>query len=253
MRVPVVVGIVVIVIAAGSAAWWFTRSAEPVPATAAVPAAKPATPPPVALAPTREPTPASSASARPAVRRAAPAETAAAAPVEAAPTTATLHVEADVADASVFIDRIGVGSVPMTIPNLAPGAHRLNVSAPGYDGYSEDLALEPGERTVRVAFKEVRLDAKIDAVHKHGMGSCKGQLVASVEGLRYVAADGKDNVTITFADMDTFDVDVLAKNLRVKTKQGKTLNFTDPAGDGNRLFVFHRDVDKARKRLLAAK
>jgi hypothetical protein len=39
----------------------------------------------------------------------------------------------------------------------------------------------------------------------------------------------------------------------VKTRQGKTLNFTDPAGDGNRLFVFHRDVDKARKRLMAAR
>lgn len=153
----------------------------------------------------------------------------------------------------MFIDRVGVGAVPMTIPNLKPGAHRLNVSAPGYDGYSEDIDLEPGERTVRVAFKEVRLDAKMDAVHKHGMGSCKGQLVASVEGLRYVAADGKDSVAIPFADIDTFDVDVLARNLRVKTRQGRTLNFTDPGGDANRLFVFHRDVDKARKRLMAAR
>lgn len=252
MRVPVVAGVIVVVIAAGAAAWWFTRSAEPVPANTAAPVAKPAAAPPVAAAPARESTPAP-APARPAARRAAPVETAAAAPVEAAPATATLHVEADVADASVFIDRVGVGAVPMTIPNLAPGTHRLNVSAPGYDGYSEDLALEAGERTVRVAFKEVRLNATIDAIHKHGMGSCKGQLVASVDGLRYIAADGKDNVAIAFADIDTFDVDVLAKNLRVKTRQGKTLNFTDPAGDGNRLFVFHRDVDKARKRLMAVK
>jgi hypothetical protein len=44
-------------------------------------------------------------------------------------------------------------------------------------------------------------------------------------------------------------VDYLDKNLRVKVRNGKTYNFTDPDGNADRLFVFHRDVDKVRQRL----
>ena len=41
-------------------------------------------------------------------------------------------------------------------------------------------------------------------------------------------------------------MDYLAKNLRVKLPKGRQFNFTDPEGNADRLFVFHRDVDKAR-------
>ena len=44
-------------------------------------------------------------------------------------------------------------------------------------------------------------------------------------------------------------MDYLQKNLRVKLRGGKQYNFTDPDGNADRLFVFHRDVDKARERL----
>ena len=45
-------------------------------------------------------------------------------------------------------------------------------------------------------------------------------------------------------------VDYLEKNLRVKQKSGKTWNFTDKAADNaDALFVFHRDVEAARKKL----
>ena len=44
-------------------------------------------------------------------------------------------------------------------------------------------------------------------------------------------------------------MDYLDKNLRVKLAQGRQFNFTDPEGDADRLFVFHRDVEKARERL----
>ena len=47
-----------------------------------------------------------------------------------------------------------------------------------------------------------------------------------------------------------FEVDYLKKNLVVGVN-GKTFNFTDPKGSADTLFVFHRDVDKARQRLLA--
>ncbi len=50
-------------------------------------------------------------------------------------------------------------------------------------------------------------------------------------------------------DLDEFEVDYLKKNLRIKLKQGKTYDFTDPEGNADHLFVFHRDVAKARERL----
>jgi hypothetical protein len=45
-------------------------------------------------------------------------------------------------------------------------------------------------------------------------------------------------------------VNYLDKNLKVKIKGGKQYNFTDPMGNADSLFVFQRDVDKARQRLL---
>ena len=48
----------------------------------------------------------------------------------------------------------------------------------------------------------------------------------------------------------TFEVDYLDTNLRVRAG-GRQYNFTDPDDDADRLFVFHRDVSRARERLLA--
>jgi hypothetical protein len=44
-------------------------------------------------------------------------------------------------------------------------------------------------------------------------------------------------------------VDYLEKRLRLKLQKGKRYEFTDPDGNADRLFVFHRDVEKARDRL----
>ena len=54
-----------------------------------------------------------------------------------------------------------------------------------------------------------------------------------------------------FEDVDIFVVDYLKKNLRVKKRGGRTWNFEDPKGQADPLFVFHRDVEKARARLAA--
>ena len=52
------------------------------------------------------------------------------------------------------------------------------------------------------------------------------------------------------AQVETFAVDYIEKNLRVKQKGGKTWNFTDKAAaNADALFVFHRDVESARKKL----
>ena len=44
-------------------------------------------------------------------------------------------------------------------------------------------------------------------------------------------------------------VDYLKKNLQVKQKGGKTWNFTDKNDNADALFVFHREVEAARKKL----
>ncbi len=139
----------------------------------------------------------------------------------------------------------------MTLTGVSIGGHRLNVSAAGYEGYAETIDVEPGERTITVRFKEVRLDAAIDVIHKHRFGSCRGRLVATPAGLRYETRDRDDAFSVPLDGLEGFEVNYLQKNLRLKLRGGKTYNFADPEGNADRLFVFHRDVEKARQRLQA--
>lgn len=238
-----------IVLAAGAA--FFFMPSRPAPA----PSARKAPPPArsaVREAPVTEPAPTLAAPTPKAPRRPAPKPDAA--PAEPlAPELSTdagvLRIDADVPGAQVFLDRVFLGTAPVTAPNVAPGAHQLNVSAQGWEGISESIAVTPGPREVVVKLKEVRLDAHIDVVHKHRMGSCKGRLVATPQGLRYETTDKGDAFSAGLLDLDAFEVDYLQKNLKVQVKKGKKYDFTDPAGNADRLFVFHRDVDKARGRL----
>jgi hypothetical protein len=177
------------------------------------------------------------------------AEPAAPPAAEAAPTVGTLRIDADVRGAQVFLDRQFVGTAPVTAENVKPGTHTLNVSAEGFDGVARTIDVEPGPRDLTIRFREVRLDARVAVVHKHRMGSCTGTLMATPAGLRYETADKDDPFTAAFTDVETFQVDYTEKNLRVKLRKGKQYNFTDPDGNADRLFVFHRDVDKARQRL----
>jgi hypothetical protein len=158
---------------------------------------------------------------------------------------------ADVAEASVFIDRKFVGTARVTATDVAPGPHHLNVSAAGYDAVSEDLDVTAGPREVEIKFKEVRLAVSMQVTHKHAMGSCNGTLRASPQGVTYETSNANDGFTVSLTDIETFEVDYLKKNLKLKIKKGKTYNFTDPDGNADRLFVFHRDVDKVRQRLIA--
>ena len=226
---------------------------RPEPSTA-VASPKPNRPPavkeeaPKAEAPRPEP-------ARPSARRepapkpeAAPAPTPAAAPVEA-PEAGILNIQSDVPGAKIFIDREYIGLTPVTAQNIRPGSHVLNASAQGYDVIADTIEVSPGSRDILIKLKEVRLDSKLDVVHKHRIGSCKGRLIATPQGLRYETSNKDDAFNSTLLDLETFQVDYLEKNLRVKAQKGKRYDFTDPEGNADRLFVFHRDVDKARERL----
>lgn len=171
------------------------------------------------------------------------------APAEAAPEVGTLHIDSDVPGAQVFIDREYIGATPVTAEKVEAGKHRLNVSAQGYEGVADTIDVTPGSRDIVIKFKEVRLDAAIDVVHKHRLGSCKGRLTATPQGLRYETTDKDDALSGSLMDLDTFQVDYLKKDLRVKLRKGKRYDFTDPDGDADRLFVFQRDVQKAIDRL----
>jgi hypothetical protein len=167
----------------------------------------------------------------------------------AAPTTATLRIVSDVPGAQVFLNREFVGAAPTTAADLTPGEYQLNVSAPGYDNHVVTIALAPGEREVVVNFREVRLAASLEVIHKHRLGSCKGRLIATPQGLRYETTDKNDAFSASLLDLETFQVDYLDKNLRVQPRKGKRYDFTDPEANADRLFVFHRDVERARERL----
>jgi hypothetical protein len=186
-----------------------------------------------------------------AARRAPSPESAAkpeAATVEAAPELGTLRIETDVPGAQVFLDRQFIGTAPLTAENVKPGTHRLNLTAEGFDGIAQSIDVESGPRDLSFRFREVRLDTALAVVHKHRMGSCQGRLVATVDGIRYETADKDDSFDAALADIETFQVDYQQKNLRIKLREGRQFNFTDPDGNADRLFVFHRDVDKARQR-----
>ncbi|HEX9187671.1 MAG TPA: PEGA domain-containing protein, partial [Vicinamibacteria bacterium] len=164
-------------------------------------------------------------------------------PRPAAP-AATLHVDSDVPGANVFLDRKFLGTTPVETTDFVPGPHRLNVSAEGYEMYGEQVDLATGPNRFTIRFKEVRLDERVDVVHKHGVGSCRGRLVATPAGIRYEADKASDSFDLPLASLEPVRVDYLKKTLRVKQRGGRTWNFTGDSADA--LLVFQKGVEKAR-------
>ena len=223
----------------------------PAPATAPAPtpAAAPAPKPAPVKKETPPPSPAAVASApRKAVPKKAPPAPVAAA-TTAAPTLAHLSLDSDVPGASVFIDRQFVGKTPLSLGSLEPGTKRLQVTADGFESVQRSINLVAGGNTISVRIKAVSLNVKVPVVHKHGMGSCEGTLIATIEGFKYETSNKNDAFTLPLMQAEQFSVDYLEKNLRVKQKGGKTWNFTDKNPNADALFVFHRDVEAARKKL----
>lgn len=252
MNRSVLIGVVAVTLAAGAGAVIYLSRPKPAPVIATAPDIVPSSAPRETAR--TEPAPAPAAAPRPSRRAAAPvAAPAPEAPppvvAEAAPTGGRLHITADVPGAQVFIDRQFVGAAPVVAENVKPGSHQINVAADGFDSVVQTVDVEAGDRDIAVKFHEIRLSAAVDVVHKHGMGSCRGRLVADGKGLRYETTNKDDAFTTALLDLDTFEVNYLDKNLRIKLKRGKQYNFTDPDGNADRLFVFQRDVEKARERL----
>ena len=226
---------------------------------AAETAAAPSAPETPALEPPAAPTgsPETATPARPrASRDTRPGRAAETAAAPAAPgpaaDVATLRIESDVPGAQVFIDRRFLGVTPLTVSDVKPGSHQLNASVDGFEGVANTIEVTTGSQQVMIRFREVKLDAQTDVVHKHRIGSCKGQLIATADGLRYETSDKDDAFTVALLDIDQFELNYQEKNLRIRIKKGgKSYNFTDPEGKADRLFVLHRDVERAREKLKA--
>ena len=243
-RLVVILFAVVLVFGGGAALFYFSSDApapEPSPSPR-VDAPRPSASP----TPSTEPSPRSTP--KPAEKPAESTPT-----PEPSPTTGTLVIESDVPGTSVFVDQVFLGTAPVTAKDLRPGPHRVNMSATGYEGFVDTIDIQPGTRTFSYSFKEIRLAASIAVTHKHSIGSCAGHLKATPKGITYETDNKGDAFSVALTDLDTFTVDYLEKNMKVKIKNGKTLNFVDAGGDVNRLYLFHREVEKTRQRILSGK
>jgi hypothetical protein len=222
------------------------KGAEPAPVSTAAPATPPAAPAPAVEAPTTTIEASRDARPRPKKKVDAPVAPPAA---PAAPTAGELHIDSDVPGAMVFIDRKFIGNAPVTAKDVPPGTHQLNLTAEGYDGYSETIEVAVGPADVLVKFKEIRLKEAVDVVHKHAMGSCEGRLIADPQGVRYETSNRDDAFSLKFSEIEAFEMDYLKKNLHIKKRGGKQYNFTTKAQTADPLFVFHRNVEKVRQQV----
>jgi hypothetical protein len=244
-RVVFSIAVLLAMLVMGGGLYFLTRTAAPVPV---VPAGGGDTASDATLSPEASDAPPDAAPRNP--RAFVPPRIPEPAAPPADPTTGTLRIDSDVAGAQVFIDRDFIGTAPVTARNLTPGTHRLNVDAPGYDGVLQIIDVAPGSAELFVRLRAVHLDASMSVVHRHGVGSCRGQLIATAQGIRYVASEGDHGFDVALSELEQFDVDYPEKNLRLRVR-GRQYDFTDPDGNADNLFVFHRDVDRARTRLSA--
>lgn len=169
-------------------------------------------------------------------------------PAAPPPAPVRLRVRSDVDGADVFIDRQFVGKTPFESTDVGTGRHRVNVSAPGFDGFGQDVEIGDRLTELDVTFTVVRLDERVAVIHDHRFGDCSGHLVADVSGIRYETTDD-DAFSVALEDLEEFAVDYVEHNLVVKVRGGREYNFTDTEENADLLFVFHREVDEARQRL----
>ena len=229
--------------------WWMASRPSTVVAPAPVPATAPATveATPVAEAPATRSLPPS----KPRASAEAPAPEP---PPEPAPEATAplplLRVGGDVAGANVFIDRKYVGKTPFETRDVTAGGHQINVSAEGYDGMSRHVEVAADTPTdVSFSLKAIVLESAVQVVHKHRLGSCAGRLSADLTGLRYAPTSGDDAFHAPLGGLESLAVDYKEKVLRLKLKSGKSFNFTTKAATADPLLAFHRNVEKARKKL----
>jgi hypothetical protein len=79
------------------------------------------------------------------------------------------------------------------------------------------------------------------------LGECEGLLVATIDGIHY-ETDHDDRFSVDLDALEEFSIDYLEHNLQLKVREGRTYNFTDNEPNADKLFVFHREVNRAKDR-----
>jgi hypothetical protein len=151
-----------------------------------------------------------------------------------------LRVTTDVDGASVFLDRRFIGHTPLET-DIDAGSYTLQVSIEALPPHSEVVELIAGrtlERRIRLK-EQPPLEVSIEVEHQHGLGKCRGTLLATDAGLEY-RSDHKDAFATPLANLERFEFDYLEKNLNVKVRGGRRYNFR---GEPDALLVFHREVE----------
>ena len=123
----------------------------------------------------------------------------------------------------------------------APGGHQLMCQR---RRRATSIDVAAGQREIVVTQREVRPGVVGRRHPQAGVGSCRVCRDASGASVRDQQPGRFVRGGVPY--FETFQVDYLAKNLRLKLPKDRQFNFTDPEGNADRLFVFHRDVENAR-------
>jgi hypothetical protein len=72
-------------------------------------------------------------------------------PLEPPMTTGALAVSSTPSGAPVYLDSAPMGNTPVTLQNLTPGSHLVEIKNPGYLPYSVQVLVKAGEQTVVIS------------------------------------------------------------------------------------------------------
>jgi hypothetical protein len=144
-----------------------------------------------------------------------------------------------------------VAAPPASTVDTAPSGGSANAPTPA--GVGSGSTATPATRAPAVSRAPVTAStssttgAEVPVVHKHRFGDCEGTLRAVGGTLIYSTTHKEDGFRLAFADIEGFDVDAAAKNLRIRRRGGRTWNFTTRSESATALVAFHTAAARARR------
>jgi hypothetical protein len=126
---------------------------------------------------------------------------------------------------------------PAEAPVQRPAASAAAPTPVSYRGAATTPATPP----------PARVDARLPVLHKHRFGDCQGTLRAVPGTLTYATSHKEDAFRVAFAEVEAFELDADKKNLRIRSRGGKTWNFTTRDETGAALTAFHKEAARLRR------
>ena len=149
----------------------------------------------------------------------------------------------------VFIDRRYAGTTPFESYEVEPGRHRINVSAPGYEGHAEDVEITAELTAVDVRFRQ-------NPAGPAHPGRPQAPFRPTARATSWPRRAGSPTrPTTTTRSRCAWTDSRSSRSTTWRTTCGSRCgadgptNFTDGEENADTLFVFHRAVEEARGRL----